>query len=225
MFNSVEDLTSLLCNEWKQVLRMDDVDWENIIDNLNNGDFYPSKRDIFNALNRCHPDNVKVVIIGQDPYFNKGQAHGFSFSVRPNIRVPPSLMNIFKELVSEFGLTTYPANGCLEKWASEGVLLLNSILTVGAGKANSHKGIGWETFTSNIIEYVDNHCTAVFLAWGRQAQTVCSCVKKNPVIVSGHPSPMNTSNPFVGCGCFRKANDILIEKGILPVRWNRLWIK
>lgn len=225
MFKSANDLTSLLCDEWKNVINIDNVDWNSIIDVLNKEEFYPPKNDIFNALNNCHPDNVKVVIIGQDPYYNRGQAHGYAFSVRQDVQIPPSLMNIFKELSNEMNMKTLPQNGCLEKWAHEGVLLLNSILTVKAGKPDSHKGIGWEDFTSNVIEYIDNNCNVVFLAWGKQAEVICNGVRKNKVLVAGHPSPRNTFKPFIGCDCFRKANDELISMNILPVRWTILWNK
>ena len=224
MFKSANDLTSLLCDEWKEVINMSSVNWDGIISVLNKEkEVFPPKKDIFNALNNCHPDKVKVVIVGQDPYYNRGQAHGYSFSVQRNVSIPPSLANIFKELVDELNMKTFPPNGCLEKWEKEGVLLLNSILTVRAGAPDSHKGIGWETFTSEVIEWIDDNCNVVFLAWGRQAETICSKVKRNKVIVTGHPSPRNTANPFVGCGCFRKVNDELMAKNILPVRWNILW--
>ena len=226
MFKSASDLTSLLCDEWKDVLNIDSVNWDEIINVLNKEkEFYPPKKDIFNALNNCHPDSVKVVIIGQDPYYNRGQAHGYSFSVQPNVQVPPSLQNIFAELKDEMNMKTLPPNGCLEKWAHEGVLLLNSILTVSAGKPDSHKGIGWEDFTSDVINYIDMNHDVVFLAWGRQAENICSQVKRNKVLVTGHPSPRNTLNPFVGCGCFREANNKLMSMNILPVRWTILWKK
>ena len=227
MFKSIEDLTSLLCNEWRDAINMSAVDWDSIIRVLNNKkeEFYPPKKEIFNALNHCHPEKVKVVLIGQDPYFNFGQAHGYSFSVRPDVKTPPSLLNIFKELENEMNISSHPPNGCLERWESEGVLLLNTVLTVSSGKANSHKGIGWEAFTSAIIDYIDKNCNCVFLAMGRQAENVCKAVTNNKVIVTGHPSPVNTTNPIIGSNCFRKVNDELIAKNILPVRWNILWHK
>ena len=218
-------------NDWDEILK-EDFNSESylslrqfLIEEYKKYTVYPDMHDLFNALKYTSYKDTKVVILGQDPYYNRGQAHGYSFSVQPNVSVPPSLANVFKELTEEMNMRRPPSNGCLEKWASEGVLMLNSILTVRAGTPNSHKGIGWEEFTSEVINYIDTHCTVVFLAWGRQAQEICAKVTRNKVIATGHPSPRNTANPFVGSGCFRKANDELMMRRILPVRWNVLWIK
>ena len=224
---SVSEMMSLLSKEWMDVIgdEFSKPYWENIINVLNSDEKYlPNKSLIFSALNKCPPQNVKVVIIGQDPYIHSNEPHGFSFSVKPGVKIPPSLRNIFEELENEYNMTTIPRSGCLVAWAAEGVLLLNSVLTVHEGKSDSHKGIGWENFTSAVIRYIDNHNRVVFMAWGKKAQTICSSnVKNNEILVAGHPSPMNSTNPFKGCGCFREANAILKKNKILPVRWIKLW--
>lgn len=221
--NEVSDLQSLLCQEWYSCMKNEFANkyWDNIIKKLNSTTRYlPAKKDIFNALNLCPPSKVKVVILGQDPYIHSNEAHGFSFSVPDGTRIPPSLMNVFKELSTEYNINTVPSSGCLTKWAEDGVLLLNSILTVDEGASNSHKNIGWENFTSAIIRWIDNHKKCVFLSWGVGAQKITSQqVVNNKVLTAGHPSPLNTKTPFVGCNCFREANDLLKEMNILPVRW------
>ena len=226
-FKDIIEMRSLLSTEWLNAVgeEFSKPYWDNIIDTLNKDkDYLPSKRFIFNALNKCPPEKVKVVIIGQDPYIQSNQPHGFSFSVRRGVRMPPSLRNVLEELSTEYNIDSLPKDGCLEAWASEGVLLLNSVLTVSAGKSNSHKDIGWENFTSAVIRYLDNHNIVVFMAWGRSAQTVCSNnVRNNRILTAGHPSPLNTSHTFKGCGCFREANEILKKNKILPVRWIKIW--
>lgn len=218
-FTDANELISLLSEEWRNVLNLSNVNFQKIIDKLNSEKYYPKKEDIFNALNLCPPSKIKVVIIGQDPYINENEAHGFSFSVTPNVRIPPSLRNIFEELKQEFDMKKIPKHGCLIKWVDEGVLLLNSILTVAAGKSKSHDKIGWDTFTQNIIEYIDNNCKVVFLALGNNAKLVCKNVK-NKVLCYGHPSPLNTSDKkFLGCNCFVNVNEELIKMQILPIRW------
>lgn len=218
-----DELISLLSTSWRNVLDIQTKDFENIVKTLNSGKFYPKKEDIFNALNSCPPSKVKIVLIGQDPYINENEAHGFSFSVKNSVKIPPSLMNIFKELKQEFRFNSLPTNGCLTKIANEGVLLLNSILTVSPGKSNSHKNIGWEIFTKKVIEYLDLNHKIIFLCLGNQAREVCKCVTKNKVMCYGHPSPLNTAKPFVGCNCFKDVNNELINMYILPVRWNVLF--
>ena len=226
--HDVSELQSLLSQEWMDAVgeEFGKSYWNEIITTLNKDEKYlPEKKYIFNALNKCPPEKVKVVIIGQDPYIHSNEPHGFSFSVRPGVRIPPSLRNIFEELRNEYNMNTLPNSGCLVNWESEGVLLLNSVLTVHEGKSDSHKGIGWENFTSAVIRYIDKHNTVVFMAWGAKAQKVCSdSVKNNTILTAGHPSPVNTSKPFKGCGCFREANSILRKNKILPVRWIKLWI-
>lgn len=226
----VYELKSLLCQEWQDVIgeEFGKPYWRDIIDTLNKDDKYlPDKRLIFEALNKCHPEDVKVVIIGQDPYIHSNEPHGLSFSVRPGVRIPPSLRNVLEELSNEYSMSSIPSSGCLTQWTTEGVLLLNSVLTVHEGKSDSHKGIGWENFTSAIIKYLDTHKIIVFMAWGSKAQKICKDNVKNEtnlVLIAGHPSPVNTTHPFKGCGCFREANRFLLKKDILPVRWIKLWI-
>lgn len=223
---NVEELRDLLSRDWLNAIgeEFSKPYWQKIVTTLNGCRYLPEKRDIFNALNSCPPHKVKAVIIGQDPYINSSEAHGFSFSVKPNVKIPPSLRNIFKELQSEYNQKDIPTSGCLTAWANEGVLLLNSILTVKIGESNSHAGIGWENFTSTIIKYIDAHNTAVFMAWGSKAQKICfDNVKHNTILTAGHPSPLNRTNPFVGCNCFHECNEILMKNNILPIRWLRVW--
>lgn len=220
--NSVEDFEHLLSTDWYDVLRSEfDKDyWQNIIITLNTSNYLPKKKDLFNALNKCSPSKVKVVILGQDPYIHENEAHGYSFSVKPGTPIPPSLRNIFNELSHEYNMNTFPTNGCLTNWENDGVLLLNSVLTVEEGQSKSHKNIGWENFTSAIIRYIDNHNKCVFMAWGKEAQTICSNeVSNNKILIAGHPSPLNTFRPFVGCNCFKECNEILKNNKLLPVRW------
>lgn len=223
-FVNPSELINLLCNEWREVLNISGINWAKICSVLNNGKYYPNKHEIFNALNHCRPNDVKVVVIGQDPYFNVDQAHGYSFSVRSNVTIPPSLNNIFKELMLEYNIYEPPPNGNLESLASEGVLLLNSILTVAPGKANSHKGIGWEQLTSEIIKHLNKN-KVIYLAWGSAAAKICKDaeVNMNNVIKCGHPSPLNTINKFIGCNCFRRCNELLMQHNVLPIRWDILW--
>ena len=227
--SGVQELASLLSPQWYAVIgdEFNKSYWNNLIDYLNKDlNYLPEKKYLFNALNDCPPDKVKVVILGQDPYIHENEAHGYSFSVPPGVRIPPSLRNVFQELMNEYGMNEFPKSGCLTKWESEGVLLLNSILTVreGKGQSMSHKGIGWENFTSRIIRYIDMNSTVIFMAWGANAKKICiENVKNNTILTAGHPSPINTSNPFVGCNCFREANAILQKNKILPVRWIKLW--
>ncbi len=182
---------------------------------------YPKMENIFSALKLCDYDDIKVVIIGQDPYHEEGQAHGLSFSVQPGIEIPPSLLNIYKELQSDLGCYI-PNNGFLEKWAKQGVLLLNNVLTVRAHMANSHKDCGWETFTDRIIEELNKRETpVVFLMWG-------SCAKKKELLITNpihkilkapHPSPLSAYRGFFGCKHFSTTNNILMENGELPIDW------
>ena len=182
---------------------------------------YPPKDEIFNAFKLCPIDNVKVVILGQDPYHEEGQAHGMSFSVRPGIKIPPSLQNMYKELHEELGLYI-PNNGFLEKWADQGVLLLNTCLTVRSGAANSHKGKGWEQFTDAIIKAVNEQDRPiVYFLWGSNARSKKSLITnpKHLVLESVHPSPLSAYNGFFGCGHFKKANEFLKEHGVEPIDW------
>lgn len=182
---------------------------------------YPETQNVFNALNLVPFDKVKVVIIGQDPYHGPKQAHGLCFSVQHGVAIPPSLENIFKELHSDLGCTI-PKNGDLTKWAKQGVLLLNSVLTVRAGQANSHKGKGWEQLTTAIIEKLNssNH-PIVFLLWGANAKEVGKIVDTNKhfVLTAPHPSPLSAYSGFFGCKHFSKTNEFLRSVGLEPIDW------
>lgn len=177
---------------------------------------YPDMNNIFNSLKLADYDNIKVVIIGQDPYHEEGQAHGLSFSVQPGIAIPPSLLNIYKELHNDLGCYI-PNNGFLEKWAKQGVLLLNNVLTVRRGLANSHKGKGWEKFTDNIIKILnEREKTIIFMLWGSCAKTKEELItnKNHYILKTVHPSPLSASRGFFGCKHFSKANEILGNEAI-----------
>ncbi len=190
-------------------------------DEYTNNVIFPPSDSIFSALEHTPISNVKVVILGQDPYHEPGQAHGMSFSVKPGVKIPPSLLNMYKELQDEMGLYI-PNNGFLEKWANQGVLLLNTVLTVRSGLANSHKGKGWEQFTDAVIKAVNmQDRPVVYLLWGANARSKRSLVinPKHLVLETVHPSPLSAYNGFFGCGHFKKANDFLTENGITPIDW------
>ena len=182
---------------------------------------YPPTEDLFTAFHLTEAQNVKVVILGQDPYHEEGQAHGLCFSVRPDIATPPSLRNIYSELASDLGLYI-PNNGYLEKWARQGVLLLNTVLTVRAHNANSHKGIGWEKFTDAVIEAVDKFDRpVVFMLWGSNARSKKQLLSnpKHLVLESVHPSPLSAHRGFFGCHHFSQANEFFKENGEIPIDW------
>lgn len=186
-----------------------------------NNIIYPDSNDIFNAFHLTPLSKVKVVIIGQDPYHEPGQAHGLSFSVKPGVDIPPSLANIYKELHDEMG-TYIPNNGYLEKWAKEGVLLLNTILTVRAHSAMSHCKIGWQEFTDAAIRAVNEQDRPiVYLLWGKPAREKAKMLNnpKHLVLETVHPSPLSAYRGFFGCGHFKKANEFLIENGETPIDW------
>lgn len=182
---------------------------------------YPPSDEIFSALHLTPLGDVKVVILGQDPYHNEGQAHGLSFSVRPGMEIPPSLENIYKELRDDLGCYI-PNNGFLESWAKQGVLLLNTVLTVRAHAANSHSGKGWETFTDAIIEAVEaQDRPVVYLLWGKPAQSKIPMIT-NPghlVLKAPHPSPLSAYRGFFGCRHFSQANEFLKKNGVEPINW------
>lgn len=183
---------------------------------------YPPAEDIFNAMHFTPLDKVKVLILGQDPYHEPGQAHGLSFSVLPGkADTPPSLQNIYKELNSDLGCYI-PNNGYLKKWADQGVLLLNTVLTVRAHAANSHQGKGWEQFTDAIIRAVDEKQEpVVYMLWGRPAQMKRPMLK-NPnhlVLTAPHPSPLSAYRGFFGCRHFSQCNDFLVKNGLSPIDW------
>ena len=182
---------------------------------------YPSGSDYFRAMNLTPFDQVKVVILGQDPYHGPGQAHGLSFSVRPNVAIPPSLVNMYKELESDLGIT--PArHGFLEHWAKQGVLLLNSVLTVEHRQAASHQGRGWEIFTDRIVAQLNEHREhLVFMLWGSYAQKKGRIIdtSRHLVLQSAHPSPLSAYRGFFGSKPFSRANEYLTDHGLPPVKW------
>ena len=182
---------------------------------------YPNMHDIFNALKHTSFSSVKAVIIGQDPYHGEGQAHGLCFSVKKGVTPPPSLKNIYKELEDDLG-TLPVSHGELTKWADEGVLLLNNVLTVRESCPNSHKGVGWETFTDRIISELNLKTTpVVFLLWGANARRKAEIIT-NPIhkkLITVHPSPLSAYGGFFGCKHFSRTNEILSEAGISPVDW------
>lgn len=192
-----------------------------LVNEKKNGAVYPPGNYIFNAYNRTPVDKVKVVIIGQDPYHGKGQAHGLCFSVQKGIQKPPSLQNIFKELKNDLNISV-PSHGNLEYWTDEGVFLLNATLTVRASHAGSHQNKGWETFTDATIEKLSEvkNCL-VFLLWGKFAQAKEKLIdtSKHYILKASHPSPFSAHNGFFGCRHFSKANQILKLKGIDPIDW------
>ena len=182
---------------------------------------FPPADDIFNAFHLTPLSEVKVVIIGQDPYHNVGQAHGLCFSVKPDVDIPPSLVNIYKELKEDLGCYI-PDNGYLEKWAKQGVLMLNSVLTVRAHQANSHQGMGWEKFTDAVIRAVNEQDRPiVYMLWGRPAQNKAKSVNnpKHLLLKAPHPSPLSAHRGFFGCKHFSQANEYLKKNGLEPIDW------
>lgn len=182
---------------------------------------YPDQKDLFNALNYTDYNDVKVVILGQDPYHGPGQAHGLSFSVKPGIKTPPSLRNMYKELHDDLGCFI-PNHGHLTKWADQGVLLLNTVLTVRKSEANSHKKLGWTHFTDHIIKLLNQRKEPiVFILWGRNAQSKEKYIthSNHLIIKSVHPSPLSAHRGFMGSKPFSKTNDFLESVGHLPIDW------
>lgn len=187
----------------------------------NNYLVFPKADDIFNAFHLTPLEKVKVVIIGQDPYHNDGQAHGLCFSVKPEVEIPPSLVNIYTELQDDLGCKI-PNNGYLVKWAEQGVLLLNTVLTVRAHQANSHQGRGWERFTDAVISAVnDQDRPIVFILWGRPAQLKKTMLNnpKHYILEAPHPSPLSAYRGFFGSKPFSKTNQFLIDHGLEPIDW------
>lgn len=182
---------------------------------------YPDMYDIFNALRWTSCADTKVVILGQDPYHEEGQAHGLAFSVQRGVKIPPSLLNMYKELQNELGLYI-PNNGYLEKWARQGVLLLNSSLTVRSGLANSHRNKGWEIFTDRIISCLnDRKDPVIFMLWGNNAKEKMQVITnpQHKILTAPHPSPLSASRGFFGCGHFKTANRMLEKMGKEPIDW------
>ncbi|WP_324822668.1 uracil-DNA glycosylase [Sinanaerobacter sp. ZZT-01] len=214
-------------NDWNEVLK-DEFDKpyyqelrKFLISEYRSRKIYPSMYDIFNALKHTAYADTKVVILGQDPYHGPGQAHGMCFSVQKGVKKPPSLINIFKELDSDLGIKP-PSHGNLESWADQGVLLLNTVLTVRSGEPNSHKGRGWETFTDHVISMLDKRQKPmVFMLWGANAKSKQSLIqnKKHLILTASHPSPLSAHNGWWGCSHFSKANDFLRDRGENYINW------
>ena len=220
-------MANILKNDWKNILEDEfNKDYYQTLRNFLITEYktrtiYPDKYDIFNALHFTSYKDIKVVILGQDPYHGPNQAHGLSFSVNPGIKTPPSLLNIYKELNSDLGCHI-PNNGYLKKWADQGVLLLNTSLTVRAGQANSHKNIGWEVFTDKIISLVnEKEDPVVFLLWGNNAIKKKNLItnKKHLILTSVHPSPLSASRGFFGSKPFSKINNFLISVNKKAIDW------
>ena len=220
-------MTEILRNDWTQVIGTEfekdyyhslwaflDVEYETQT-------IYPDINDIFNAFHYTPFSSMKVVLIGQDPYHGPGQAHGLSFSVKPGIPAPPSLVNIFKELHDDIGVQI-PKHGYLKQWSEQGVLLLNTVLTVRAGEAHSHRGKGWETFTDQVIRSInDKPDPVVFWLWGKPAQDKAKLIT-NPnhlILIAPHPSPLSVYRGFYGSKPFSKTNAFLIANGKAPIDW------
>jgi len=183
---------------------------------------YPPQADVFNAFKLTELNQVKVVILGQDPYHGPNQAHGLSFSVQPGVAVPPSLMNMYKELVTDIPGFERPNHGFLQSWAEQGVLLLNTVLTVENGQAHSHANLGWETFTDRVIAALNEHCQGVvFLLWGAHAQKKGRIIDKqrHVILAAPHPSPLSAHRGFLGCKHFSQANAHLVAQGLSPIDW------
>lgn len=185
---------------------------------------YPSQQEVFSAFSHTPFDKVKVVIVGQDPYHGPNQAHGLSFSVQKGVRPPPSLVNIFKELHQDLGVP-YPSHGSLVSWAEQGVLMLNTVLTVRAGQPKSHRGKGWEQFTDSVIAHLaDRENPPIFVLWGSEAKAKCAIIlekiqKNHFILESMHPSPYSAHLGFFGCRHFSKINDHLKKQGQSPINW------
>lgn len=195
--------------------------YKTILSEYNSRQIFPASDDIFNAFSFTPLSRVKAVILGQDPYHNDGQAHGLCFSVKPDVEIPPSLVNIYKELHDDLGCTI-PNNGYLKKWADQGVLMLNTVLTVRAHQANSHRGIGWEEFTDAAIRILNEQDRPiVFILWGRPAQMKKSMLT-NPnhlILEAPHPSPLSAYRGFFGSRPFSQTNTFLKQHGIEPIDW------
>ena len=211
-------------------------DWDNVLKNIYDGEYFrplllkvqneynnkvifPPKHEVFNAFRLTPFANVKVVIVGQDPYHGVGEAHGLSFSVRDGVKLPPSLKNIYKELYDDLGVPIR-TSGDLSSWAKQGVLMLNSTLTVEKDKANSHSNIGWQQFTDDVIRLIDNNKRdVVFILWGNYARSKKALIKNNFIIESAHPSPFSAYNGFFGSKPFSKCNNYLKSKGLEEIKW------
>lgn len=217
----------IIGNDWDLILK---DEWQKpyfkelslfLDDEYNKSTVYPKREDVFSAIKYTSFEDTKVVIIGQDPYHSEGQAHGLCFSVKEGVKFPPSLRNIFKELSQDVG-KVIPQSGMLETWAKQGVLMLNTVLTVREGQPNSHKGKGWEIFTDRIISELNKKTTpVVFLLWGANAEKKANIIT-NPIhkkLVSVHPSPLSAHRGFFGCKHFSKTNEILRSFNLKEINW------
>ena len=224
-------MINLIGNKWDEILK-DEFKSEYFIklNNFLNEEYknkiiYPEKDNIYNALKFTPPDKIKAVILGQDPYINPGEAHGLAFSVNHGVKIPPSLKNIFKELNADIGMNI-PKNGCLVSWAEQGVLLLNSVLTVEAGKSNSHTKKGWEKFTDYIIKYLgEKENPIVFILWGKNAQSKEELIKNynnHLILKAPHPSPLSASTGFFGCRHFSQTNKFLADNNLKTIDWDSI---
>ncbi|PAR33036.1 uracil-DNA glycosylase [Vibrio metoecus] len=183
---------------------------------------YPPAKEVFNAFRFTEFGDVKVVILGQDPYHGPNQAHGLCFSVLPGVKTPPSLVNIYKELAQDIPGFQIPSHGYLQSWAQQGVLLLNAVLTVEQGMAHSHANTGWETFTDRVIDALNQHRSGlVFLLWGSHAQKKGRMIdrQRHHVLMAPHPSPLSAHRGFLGCQHFSQTNQLLQAQGIAPIHW------
>ena len=220
--------TKLYINsDWKIFLKEElcSENFQAIISTLkaerNKHNIFPKDDELFGAFNITSLENLKVIILGQDPYHRKGQAHGLSFSVPNGVKIPPSLRNIFKELKADLNIPI-STNGDLKSWAKQGVLLLNTTLTVREKEASSHQKIGWENFTDKIIEKISKKKKAIiFLLWGASAQrkSILIDTKKHYILTTSHPSPLSSYRGFLGCKHFSKTNEILIKNNQHPIKW------
>ena len=186
---------------------------------------YPPAADVFNAFELTPLNQVKVVILGQDPYHGPNQAHGLSFSVLPGVKVPPSLRNMYKELSTDIPGFITPDHGHLSSWAKQGVLMINTVLTVEQGKAHSHAKLGWETFTDKVIKTINDHSQGVvFLLWGSHAQKKGALLdtQRHHILSAAHPSPLSAYRGFFGCQHFSQANQLLAAQGKTPIEWAKL---
>lgn len=216
-----------LYNDWNDILGEELVKSyfknleEFLTEEYSNQEVFPKQEDLFNALHLTPYSQVKVVILGQDPYHGPNQAHGLSFSVKPGVETPPSLKNIFKELQTDLGCYI-PNNGHLTNWAKQGVLLLNTVLTVRSGQAHSHRGKGWETFTDQVIAKLnEREQPVIFILWGKPAQSKLKLIntKRHHIISSAHPSPLSAYRGFFGSRPFSKVNEFLKASGVQEIDW------
>lgn len=228
MINSSGKISPKIESSWKKTLSREfETEQflalkEYLIEEKSTNVIYPPSNRIFEAFNQTPFENVKCVILGQDPYHGQNQAHGLCFSVQDGVRPPPSLVNIFKELNADLGLD-FPSNGNLSKWANQGVFLLNATLTVRANQAGSHQGKGWEEFTDNaIIKLSEEKENLVFILWGKFAQAKAGLIDptRHLILMAAHPSPFSAYKGFLGCKHFSKTNDYLKKHGIEPIDWD-----